>query len=173
MGFTHKQKLFIKYYVDTLNASKSAILAGYAVRESGYENLTNPLIRAEIDRKLKEKHMTPDEIKVRINEIASADLSEYVKFDRGPSGEEKTPYIDIEQLIADGKGYLIKGIKKTVAGTVVEFDDRLRAIEMIAKIEMMFSENKPQDINVNVQVDGLENLLSKVYGSDDTNSDDQ
>lgn len=172
MGFTQKQKLFIKYYVDTLNASKSAILAGYSKRQSGDENLSNPDIRAEIDRKLKEKHMTPEEIKVRIKEIASTDLSEYIKFDRGPSGEEKTPYIDVEMVIADGKGHLIKGIKKTVAGTVVEFDDRLRALEMIAKVESMFNDNKPQDINVNVQVDGLENLLTKVYGSHDPDSDD-
>lgn len=51
--------------------------------------------------------------------------------------------------------------------------NRIRALELLGKYHLLFTDNnKPQDINVNVQVDGLENLLSKVYGSNDDNSDD-
>lgn len=40
-----KQRKFIKYYLETGNASEAALKAGYAFRESGYENLSKPLVQ--------------------------------------------------------------------------------------------------------------------------------
>lgn len=51
--------------------------------------------------------------------------------------------------------------------------NRIRALELLGKYHLLFTENdKPTEVNVNVQVNGLENILSKVYGIDGTDSDD-
>ena len=55
---TPKQKLFVKYYIKTLNATESARLAWYShksANEIWHENLTKPSIRAEINKSLHKK----------------------------------------------------------------------------------------------------------------------
>lgn len=42
---TIRQKRFIKYYLETGNASQSALKAGYAVRESAFDVLSSPIIK--------------------------------------------------------------------------------------------------------------------------------
>lgn len=54
---TVKQKKFADYYIETGNATESAIRAGYSektAKEMGYENLTKPHIKNYIDKRLKE-----------------------------------------------------------------------------------------------------------------------
>lgn len=54
---TPKQKAFCDYYIETGNATEAAIKAGYSkktAKETGYENLTKPHLKAYIDKRLKE-----------------------------------------------------------------------------------------------------------------------
>ena len=53
---TPKQKAFIDYYVETGNATESAIKAGYNEKTAGViasENLKKPYIREQVDLKMK------------------------------------------------------------------------------------------------------------------------
>lgn len=53
---TVKQKAFCDYYIETGNATEAAVRAGYSkktAKETGYENLTKPYIKAYIDERLK------------------------------------------------------------------------------------------------------------------------
>jgi phage terminase small subunit len=55
---TEKQKRFADYYIETGNATQSAIKAGYSEKTAkviGNENLTKPYIRKYIDERLAEK----------------------------------------------------------------------------------------------------------------------
>jgi phage terminase small subunit len=55
---TRKQEAFINEYCVTLNATQSAIKAGYKSKNAnatGAENLTKPYIKHEIEKRLKEK----------------------------------------------------------------------------------------------------------------------
>jgi phage terminase small subunit len=55
---TEKQKRFADYYIETGNATQSAIKAGYSEKTAkviGNENLTKPYIRSYIDERLAEK----------------------------------------------------------------------------------------------------------------------
>jgi phage terminase small subunit len=54
---TEKQKKFCDYYLETGNAKESAIKAGYSkktAKETGYENLTKPYIKAYIEERTKQ-----------------------------------------------------------------------------------------------------------------------
>ena len=52
---TEKQKRFIDFYIETLNASEAARRAGYSIKTAnriGQENLTKPVIKSAIDERL-------------------------------------------------------------------------------------------------------------------------
>lgn len=54
---TEKQKAFADYYIETLNATEAARMAGYSPKtaaEIGHENLGKPHIKFYIDKRLKE-----------------------------------------------------------------------------------------------------------------------
>ena len=55
MSLTDRQKIFCREYIKTLNATQSAITAGYSEKtacEMGYENLNKPHIKAHIQETL-------------------------------------------------------------------------------------------------------------------------
>ena len=57
MELTPKQKAFADYYIETGNATESAIKAGYSkktARVIGQENLTKPAIKNYIDEKMEQ-----------------------------------------------------------------------------------------------------------------------
>ena len=52
---TEKQKRFIDFYIETLNASEAARRAGYSIKTAnriGQENLTKPVIKSAVDERL-------------------------------------------------------------------------------------------------------------------------
>lgn len=68
-----RQKRFCDFYIETLNATQSAIDAGYSpktARSIGYENLTKPYIQEYIQKHLKKKEndriMSQDEVLERL-----------------------------------------------------------------------------------------------------------
>lgn len=80
--FTPKEQKFIEEYVKCLNATQSAIKAGYSktsARQIGSENLSKPYIREKIDELIKSASMTAEETKKIISDIATANLTNYLK----------------------------------------------------------------------------------------------
>lgn len=78
---TNKQKLFIEQYVVDCNATQAAIRAGYEpanARQMGYENLTKPYIREEVDRQLKLKSLNAAETVKSISDIANSRLNDFM-----------------------------------------------------------------------------------------------
>jgi len=171
---TDKQSLFCEFYVDTLNQTKAAELAGYSkvsARSSGNDNMKKPEIRAKIEQLFREKNISKDEVTNILIKLAKTDISDYTEQVTLPNGDIKQ-YVNIEKIKKEGKGFLIKGIKHTNSGTTIEFDDRIRAIEILARVMGLYKD-APTEINMNVQVSGLEDLLSTVYGGkNDNNGDD-
>ncbi len=103
---TGKQKAFCQAYLNNnFNATKAAIEAGYSkatAREMGYENLTKPHLRREIDRLAKEQTITSDETVKLISDIAKFDIKDYLitrKVER--SDKIKKPLADIIQEKVD------------------------------------------------------------------------
>ncbi len=114
---THKQQVFISEYLKSFNATAAAIAAGYSektARQIGAENLSKPDLKAEIQSRLDEVHMSADEALKLTADIARGDLTEFI-----------TPFgnIDIDLLRKSGKGRLIKKIKQKTVTKIGKGDD--------------------------------------------------
>ncbi len=67
---TLKQRKFLKYYLESGNITQSALKAGYALGQSGFENLQKPLIQFAY-QKLLDKNGITDE---RLNKVLDEGL---------------------------------------------------------------------------------------------------
>lgn len=134
--FTDKQRLFIAEYLNTLNATASYVNSyGITNRNvagvEGHRLLRNPKIRAEIDRQLRERIMSPEEALERLAQHATGAHSEYIKKDGN---------VDIAQMVKDGKAHLIKSIKETKWGKSYEFYGAQSAIQLMGRYHDLWSD---------------------------------
>jgi phage terminase small subunit len=133
LKLTEKQKRFADYYIETGNATESAIRAGYSektAKEMGYENLTKPHIREHIDSVLKEignkRIMNAEEVMTLLTSIArNEEQEDVVVF--GENGPELT-----------AKGMSAK--------------DRLKALELIGKRYTLWTDKQQIDANIGVTI---------------------
>lgn len=134
MALTDKQLLFINAYIETLNATKAAIAAGYSqktARSQGARLLTNVDIREAVDKVLRENAMSAGEVLARLTDQARIDLSDYMD----AFGE-----VDIVRLREDGKAQWIKGVKHTRNGINIEFHDRYAALVELGRYHTLFTD---------------------------------
>lgn len=131
MALTRKQKAFIDEYLIDFNATQSAIRAGYSKKTAGAigsENLKKPEIRDEIKKLLSTQVMSREEALMRLAERARFDVSDYIE-DYG-----RVKALNVNQMIEDGYGHLIRGIKHTnKGGTIVEWSSPDDAIDRLLK----------------------------------------
>jgi phage terminase small subunit len=143
------KKWVLAYLADPKkNATEAARVAGYKDPEqSGWENRRNPKIQQYIREHYMDRHMTAEEVVARLSEIAEVGYAPYLRYEDG----EVT--VDLEQLLADGKGHLIKGISYTRTGRdtavqVVEFYDAYKALVDTGRVHGIFKET-----SVNLEAD--------------------
>jgi phage terminase small subunit len=126
---TEKQKRFADYYIETGNATESAIKAGYSektAKEMGYENLTKPHIREYVDSMLKEignqRIMNAEEVMTILTSIArNQETEEVVVFgDKGPELTEKgmSAKDRLKALELIGKRYVLWTDKNQLEGQI-------------------------------------------------------
>lgn len=125
--FTAKQEIFIAEYVKVWNASEAARRAGYNGKSNsvGHQLLANIDISEEIERRKALLIMSAEEVAARLTEQGRAGYAEYFNEYGG---------VDLDRLLKDGKGHLIKKIKPTKDGLEVEFHDVQGALALMAKI---------------------------------------
>lgn len=140
--FTARQEIFIAEYVRCWNASEAARRAGYNGKSNvaGAQLLANPSIAAEIERRKALLIMAAEEVAVRLTEQAKASYAEYFNEYGG---------VDLDRLLKDGKGHLIKKIKPTKEGLEIEFYDAQAALVQIGKIHKLFVERQESAVTVN------------------------
>ena len=128
---TERQKAFIDAYIETLNASESARRAGYSAASANViasRLLANVKVKEEIEKRLKE-----------LENARIATLQETLEImTQVLRGEMKE-----ETVIAVGNGKTAH-IEKVVTGAKIR--ERLKAAEMIAKINGAFRESKESEI---------------------------
>ena len=95
MALTPKQQAFINEYLLDLNASASAIRAGYAPKNSdkiGYELLGKTLVKQGIQEAMDERSrrtgITADKVLQEFAHIAFDDMRNYLKFYTDPDTKE-------------------------------------------------------------------------------------
>lgn len=80
--FTLKERRFIDEYMIDFNATRAAIASGYSknsARQIGSENLSKPYIKAEIERRLKEAELGPEQTRKMFGDIARGNVNNYMK----------------------------------------------------------------------------------------------
>ena len=128
MKLTPKQRAFCDYYIETGNATESAIKAGYSKNTAaviGTENLRKPNIKKYIDEKLEE---------MSSNRIADAEeIMEYLT--KVLRKEEVEPVISQEQKPVIGEDGKKKGYETVtkVVDVAPNIKDRNKAAELLGK----------------------------------------
>jgi phage terminase small subunit len=135
MALSPKQQIFVAEYLKCWSATEAALKAGYKAAnrqrasEIGYQLLQKTPVSEEIERRKAELMMSADEALTRLTEQARAEYSKYFN-DKGA--------VNLSQMMADGKGHLVKKIKPTSNGDEVEFYDAQTALLNIGKHHGLF-----------------------------------
>lgn len=146
MGLTPKQQVFVNSYLATWNASEAARRASYAnPGQQGHRLLKNVEIAEEIKRRLDDQTMTANEVLVRLTEQARGVHTDYIS---------ATGSINVPLMVAENKTHLIKGIKETQFGKVIEFYDSQAALVHIGKHHGLFSDKIEHSGSVDLVVKG-------------------
>ncbi len=102
---TARRQRFVDEYVQCLNGTKAARLAGYApasARQEAYRLLTNADIRAAINERMKNVGMGADEAVKRMSNIASTRLNDFFVIQQ-VQGYEQQEY-RLEDMVARKEG---------------------------------------------------------------------
>ena len=125
---TPKQKAFADYYIETGNATESAIKAGYSkktARVIGQENLQKPAIKAYIEERMNEKDKeriaSQDEILEFLTKVVRGELTEQVPI-----------------LVGEGVQELVE--------KDISMKDRIKAAELLGKRYFMWNNKEIVDI---------------------------
>jgi len=140
---TAKQKAFVEEYIITLNATQSAIKAGYSRKTAnvvGNQNLLKPSINAAIQRALTRRSertkVDADYVLTRLTEIdamdvldiLSDDLQSFKTIDQWPKVWRTTISSFDFAAIADAKG---EGV--AVVLSKLKIPDKIRNLELLGK----------------------------------------
>ena len=153
-----KQLAFVDEYLTCMNATQAYRLvypkASYASANTASARLlTNTNIKAEIERRMKEHAMPAHEALARLTAIARATLFPFVRVDEGGH-----IYFNFKDEEAKKHMYLIRRIKSRKHETFnekkkelnsekwveVELHDSQRALELLGKYHVLFTEKVEQ-----------------------------
>ena len=128
-----RQQKFIEAYLVCLNATQAAVEAGYRDRPgakvTGTRLTHNPIVRAEIDRRMKaEIRMSSEEILARLERIATSSAADFL--------EPGTFNLNADAVHRDGD--LIQSVWFTAEGPRLRLHDPLKALELLGKAKALF-----------------------------------
>lgn len=160
---TAKEKVFVAEYLKCFNGAEAARQAGYSKRSIysiAYELLRKPEIRAELDKRMAEVHMSSVEVLARLSDHARGSHRPFVKI-----SDDGFVYFDFSNPEALNNLHLVKKIEtKRTRRTEgrgenaqewedewvkVELHDPQHALEMLGKYHKLFVEQKEIKANVN------------------------
>lgn len=160
---TQKQKRFIEEYLIDLNATQAAIRAGYSpdtAQQTGSENLSKPVIRAQIDRAIAERSkrtgVNAERVVQELAKIAFVNAAEVI--------DPKTATVKEDALPEDTAA--IQSVKVKTFGEdglerEIKMADKIKALELLGKHLGMFQNN----VNVTLGTsDKLDDIMSQIGG---------
>ena len=144
MALTAKQKMFVTEYLIDLNATQSAIRAGYSVktaRQIGEQNLSKLDIQKAIQKAMNERakrnNITADKVLNEIAGIAFDDIGNYLNFFTDAEGNVRT-------VIKDSKTISTKNISEISCGRDGTFKFKLyckdNALALLGKHLKLFTD---------------------------------
>ena len=160
---TQKQKRFIEEYLIDLNATQAAIRAGYSpdtAQQTGSENLSKPVIRAQIDRAMAERSkrtgVNAERVIQELAKIAFVNAAEVI--------DPKTATVKEDALPEDTAA--IQSVKVKTFGEdglerEIKMADKIKALELLGNHLGMFQNN----VNVTLGTsEKLDDIMSQIGG---------
>jgi phage terminase small subunit len=147
---TNKQRAFINEYLISWNATQAAIASGYSeksARTIGPENLSKPVIAAEIARRVAEMTMGANEALKLLSDIARGSIEDFITVGG------RVPVIDFEKAQQAGQLGLVKKLMMSEGKISFELYDKQRALETIAKLQGLFVERVEHGGEITVKVE--------------------
>jgi hypothetical protein len=119
-----KQRLFIAHYIETLNATEAARLAGYkgdnaALGVTGNRTLRNAKVRLEINRQLAKQCISAEELLARVTKHATGSMGDFVTLANGLDGIASIE-LDLVKAYQAGKFDLVKKLTETTFTTIAK-----------------------------------------------------
>jgi phage terminase small subunit len=154
MALSEKQKRFCDEYLLDLNATQSAIRAGYSektARQIGCENLTKPDIQEYIQKRLKEKE-----------DALVADQDEVMRYLSAVMRRQKTEHVVVTlkteetKYVKDEDGTMRKQTIKKEVPKIVQIPAMLRdankAAELLGKAYSIYSDRVEADVDMDLNI---------------------
>lgn len=144
---TPKERTFLINHLAGETQVKAAEIAGYAQPEKqGWRLAHSASIRAALDEILTAQEMPKLKVIARLSQQAEAAYAPYLKVRHGRG------YVDLDALIADGLGHLIKGFRETQWGQAIEFHDAQTALVQMGRYHGLFTDNVNNSGEIKVKV---------------------
>ncbi|MGL5658184.1 MAG: terminase small subunit [Cetobacterium sp.] len=137
---TEKQRLFCTYYMQSFNATQSAIKAGYSretARAIGCENLRKPNIKKYLNE-LKELYAQDDYMETkrileRHKQIAFSDVKDFVEFEMSVDDMGVKRWLFKIKDDCEVDGTLIKKIGYSSNGPAIELEGRDKSLDFLTR----------------------------------------
>jgi len=153
---SNKDEAFVsEYFLCNMNGTEAARRLGYNPNVQGPRLLVKVSIANEIKRRLADKHMSADEVLVRLSAQARGDIIDYI--DILPGGRQVI--INLGKAQEAKKTGLIKKIKVTKQGPEIELYDAQTALHLIGKQSGLFADEHIVTYKVSQE---LEKALDKL-----------
>ena len=141
---TLRQKRFLKYYIqDPTNASEAARKAGYSPKTANtiaHQLLHNPLLLPHLEKIAKKNEfdygLDASDVLSKLEAIAEMNIFDFVNINAGRSITVKDP-----QDLPHEYGQFVRTIKETMHGIEISFYDKIKCLELLAKIKGLLKAN--------------------------------
>lgn len=135
MYLSAKRRAFVEEYLKDFNATAAARRAGYKhPNQMGPRLVKVGIIQQAIKQRLAEAAMEADEVLARLSKQARADIADFIVIDE----ETGKPVLDLRK--AEGKTDLIKSVRETKDGTIIELHNSQSALVQMGKAHGAFEE---------------------------------
>lgn len=140
---TGLQRAFVAAYLGParFNAAEAARQAGYSeknARYQGYENLTKPHIKAEIDRYFEAHGVTAHEVMSTLADHMRGTVADFMEIPEGG----RVAILDLDKAEQAGKLHLIKKLYWTQHGPRLELHDAQQAAVTLGKLLLLVGEQE-------------------------------
>ena len=139
-GLSRMMRVFLIEYLVHGNATKAAETAGYANPSQQGSRLTrNKKILAAIDQYFHAQELTAAQVIARLSEQARAAYSDYLNGDGT---------VDLAEMKRVEMMHLVKAVRPTAHGLVVEFYDAQTALVHVGRYHGLFTDKVEQLVDV-------------------------
>lgn len=146
-GLSAMQRTFLVRYLLHGNATRAADEAGYAWPDKQGSQLRHkPHIQAAIDEYFHQAEMSARETVARLSQQARGEYAAYLRPVVDDHGRTVDLDVDLEKMLADGNGHLIRGYTSGRDGRVqVHFYDAQTALRMVGEYHALFKQTTAGD----------------------------